>query len=70
MVGVIEKGLIMYWNHETTRRKFLAMVAASASTFAVASQADAFQLSTAEQPMTVYRDPGCECCVAWANLAR
>ena len=54
---------------KTTRRTFLATAVASAATLTFVSEAGALQASSTPQPMTVYRDPGCGCCIAWANLA-
>ena len=55
---------------KTTRRTFLAIGVASAATLTFVGEAGALQASSTPQSMTVYRDPGCGCCVAWANLAR
>lgn len=51
----------------TDRRRFLAGTAAAAGSLLLAGHAAA---AAAKPSMTVYRDPGCGCCVAWADVAR
>ncbi len=45
-----------------TRRQFLAVVAASA-----VSRVALAELTTAPSVITVYKDPGCECCARWVK---
>jgi hypothetical protein len=45
-----------------TRRQFLAVVAASA-----VSRVALAELTAAPSVITVYKDPGCECCARWVK---
>jgi len=45
-----------------TRRQFLAVVASSA-----VSRVALAELSAAPSVITVYKDPGCECCARWVK---
>jgi hypothetical protein len=45
-----------------TRRQFLAVVAAS-----TVSRVALAELSAAPSVITVYKDPGCECCARWVK---
>lgn len=53
-----------------SRRAFLVGGTASLAALAAGGKLSAMQGTVTARPMTVYRDPGCGCCVAWANLAR
>ena len=70
--------------HQLTRRSFVASFAATAAVTLVGcgqapngnatdsgpAKSDAAVPTTASATMTVYRDPSCGCCTAWAKIAR
>ena len=53
-----------------TRRSLLTGASVTLTAITLPGTAMALQGAASERLMTVYRDPGCGCCVAWANLAR
>ena len=53
-----------------SRRTLLAGVTATLAGAAVSARAGAMQGRATARSMTVYRNPGCGCCISWANLAR
>lgn len=53
-----------------TRRSLLTGASVTLMAITLPGTAMALQGAASERLMTVYRDPGCGCCVAWANLAR
>jgi hypothetical protein len=48
-----------------TRRHFLAATAASLTTLTTLATRRALFAEAAPIPITVYKDPGCECCARW-----
>src|SRR6185312_3895017 len=51
-----------------TRRQFLASSAAASTAVIAALLADNHELFAAAPPVvTVYKDPGCECCTRWCK---
>lgn len=60
----------MIRRHSMSRRALLAGATATLTAAALSARVGAMQGATTGRSMIVYRDPGCGCCVAWANLAR
>lgn len=53
-----------------SRRMLVGGAGAALTAVILPAGAGAIQRSASARSMMVYRDPGCGCCVAWANLAR